>query len=313
MIQTIAEVDLPVNEALKIQRNHMMPDKVTGKEKRICIVTGTHGDELEGQYVCYEVVRRINRNREKLKGIVDVYPALNPLGMDSMIRGIPMFDLDMNRIFPGNEDGHMAEYVAHKIVESISGADLCIDIHASNVFLQEIPQARVSQMTAERLVPMAKWLNIDYIWVHAAATVLESTLAHSLNAIGTPTIVVEMGVGLRTTKRYCEQLTDGIFHAMVELGIWDDDAPLVREPIVSTDGKVGFVNAEYSGIFVPCVEHWKRIEKGQHIGDILEPIHGIAHPVYSPMKGLLFTLREHPIVTSGSLIARILGGITFDA
>lgn len=313
MIETVASVDLPVDEVLAIQRNHIEPETLTGDEKRICIVTGTHGDELEGQYVCYEVVRRINENKHRLKGIVDVYPALNPLGMDSMIRGIPMFDLDMNRIFPGNEDGHMAEYLAHKIVESISGADLCVDIHASNVFLQEIPQARVSEMTAKNLVPMAKWLNIDYIWVHAAATVLQSTLAHSLNSIGTPTVVVEMGVGLRTTKRYCEQLTDGLFNAMVQLGIWEGEAPKVREPIVSTDGHVGFVNAEYSGIFVPCVEHWKEIEKGQHIGDILEPIRGVAHPVYAPISGLLFTLREHPIVTSGSLIARILGGNTADA
>ena len=32
----------------------------------------------------------------KLKGIVEIYPALNPLGVDSISRGIPMFDLDMN-------------------------------------------------------------------------------------------------------------------------------------------------------------------------------------------------------------------------
>ena len=86
-----------------------MPEKLTGNEKRICIVTGTHGDELEGQYVCYELNRIIKNNMNKLKGIVDIYPALNPLGIDSIQRGIPMFDLDMNRIFPGNENGAMAD------------------------------------------------------------------------------------------------------------------------------------------------------------------------------------------------------------
>ena len=34
-----------------------------------------------------------------MKGIVEIYPALNPLGVDSISRGIPMFDLDMNRDF----------------------------------------------------------------------------------------------------------------------------------------------------------------------------------------------------------------------
>ena len=42
------------------------------------------------------------------------------------------------------------------------------------------------------------------MWVHGAATVLEATFAHSLNMIGTPVFVVEMGVGMRVTKEYCK-------------------------------------------------------------------------------------------------------------
>ena len=194
MVETVVSSALPVDELLSIRKNRLEPDHQSGREKRICIVTGTHGDELEGQYVCYEVNRRIQSQMENLKGIVDIYPALNPLGVDSITRGIPKFDLDMNRIFPGNKEGSMAEYIASEIVNDIDGADLCIDIHSSNIFLQEIPQVRISEETAKRLVPMAKHLNVDFIWVHSAATVLESTLAHTMNMRGVPTLVVEMGV-----------------------------------------------------------------------------------------------------------------------
>ena len=65
----------------------------------------------------------------------------------------------------------MPEYVASKIIEDIKEADMCVDIHSSNIFLMEIPQVRISEQTAEKLVPFAKKLNIDFIWVHAAATV----------------------------------------------------------------------------------------------------------------------------------------------
>ena len=51
---------------------------------------------------------------------------------------------------------------------------------------------------------------------------IESTFAHALNSIGTPTLVVEMGVGMRVTRAYGEQLTDGIFQLMRSLGIWKD-------------------------------------------------------------------------------------------
>lgn len=198
----VAAVGLAVDESLRVRKHVLEPEVLSGNEKRVCIVTGTHGDELEGQYVCYEINRIIKENPDKLKGIVDIFPALNPLGVDSISRGIPMFDLDMNRIFPGDPDGFAAELIASKIVEDISGADLCVDIHASNIFLREIPQARINVNMAKDLLPIASRLNLDFVWVHAAATVLESTLAYSLNAIGVPTIVVEMGVGMRITEEY---------------------------------------------------------------------------------------------------------------
>ena len=308
MIETIASVDMPVDEVLEIKKHRIMPKSgITGRERRISIVTGTHGDELEGQFVCYELSRRIKENPECLKGIVDIYPALNPLGIDSITRGIPAFDLDMNRIFPGSGEGSMVEYIASEIIESLKGSDMCIDIHASNIFLKEIPQARISKQTAQRLVPFAKLLNLDYIWVHSASTVLEATLAHSLNSVGTPTIVVEMGVGMRITKEYCNQLTDGIFVLMKELGIWTGEVIEPKEPIISKEEDVHFINASESGIFVPRVEHWNGVKKGAHIGDIVDPLRGtVLERIESPCGGLVFTLREYPVVDEGSLIARIL-------
>lgn len=308
MIETVVSVGLPIDEKLMIQKNRLIPQKgLSGGEKRISIVTGTHGDELEGQYVCYELQRRIRENIGCLTGIVDVYPAINPLGIDSITRGIPGFDLDMNRIFPGSEDGSMPEYIASGIIEDLSGSAAVIDIHASNIFLEEIPQVRINELSRDTLVPLAKLLNTDYIWVHSSATVLESTLAYSLNSIGTPTLVVEMGVGMRITKKFGDQLTDGIFTLMKELGIWSGEVVTPKEPIISEDGEVSFINAGKSGVFVPCVEHWKNVRKGGHIGDILNPLTGeINERISSPTDGIVFTLREYPIVNEGSLIARIL-------
>lgn len=308
MIQQVVSVGLPVDERLEIIKNRIEPDTgVTPDTKRICIVTGTHGDELEGQSVCYELVRRINENKHLLRGIVDVYPALNPLGVDTISRGIPMFDLDMNRIFPGSQNASTSEYIASETLNDILGADLCVDIHASNIFLRETPQVRVNELNADTLIPYAKMVNCDFVWVHTSATVLEATLAHSLNSRGTPCLVVEMGVGMRITQKYTEQLMDGLFCLMSNLGIWDAPAPEVREPVVSMDGSVSFLNAEASGIFIPRLEHWCHVSAGDCIGEIVEPVTGrILHRVCSEVCGRVFTLREYPVVYEGSLIARIL-------
>lgn len=45
----------------------------------------------------------------------------------------------------------------------------------------------------------------------------------------------------------------------MNLGIWTENP--VREPYVSVDEEVGFVNADASGIFVPAVPIWSYVEE----------------------------------------------------
>ena len=309
MIETVVSMELPVDEHLQIQKNRILPIHPTGKEKRFAVVTGVHGDELEGQFVCYELQRRLKAAPEQLKGIVDIYPAMNPLGIDSISRGIPMFDLDMNRIFPGTEEGPMMETLVKRLMDELEGADMCVDIHASNIFLMELPQVRINEETQEILVPYAKKLNVDLVWIHSAATVLESTLAYSLNKIGVPTLVVEMGVGMRITKSYGCQLVEGILNVMKEMGIWEGPVGEVCRPVVSFDRAVGYMNADTAGIFVPRTEIGDEVKAGQVLGEILNPLTGnIEQQVVAPIDGMVFTRREYPVVYSGSLLGRILGG-----
>jgi hypothetical protein len=304
MIETIASVPLAVNESLKIQKRRIQNGK---SRTRLSVVTGTHGDELEGQYLAYMLGSFIDNNIENLDGIVDIYPALNPMGIDSITRGIPMFDLDMNRVFPGTKDGTMVEVICSSIVDDLSGSDVCVDVHSSNIFLKEIPQIRISVPTADTLVPYAKMLNVDFVWIHESATVLESTLAHTLNTRGTKTLVVEMGVGMRVTKEYCQQLFDGIMNLMKELGMWNGETSPVREPVISIGHEVGFVNSDAAGIFVPCVNFGDNVKQGEYIGDVVDPLSSkVVEKVQAVCDGMIFTLREYPVVYGGSLLARIL-------
>ena len=243
-----------------------------------------------------------------LKGVVDIYPAINPLGIDSITRGIPAFDLDMNRLFPGNIDGNMTEYLAAGIINDIEGADVVIDIHASNIFLTEIPQIRINELHEDFLVPLAEKTNVDFIWVHGASTVLESTFAYALNSIGTPVLVVEMGVGMRITQSYGAQLVEGILNLMKEMGMWTGKTIEPRKPIISRDpDDVYYFNAEKSGVFIPAVKHWESLKKGDLIGRVVDPLGGVVlSEVVAPTDGILFTIRDFPIVDEGSLLGRLL-------
>ena len=271
MIEEVVSVELPVHERLVVRKNRLTNEGNGIDMPRISIVTGTHGDELDGQYICYEIIRRIEREKNKLKGIVDIYPDINPLGLDTGSRGIPMFDLDMNRTFPGDNNGAMNEYIAAGIVNDIIGSDFCLDIHSSNIFVKEVPQVRLNEQNEEKLIPYAKLLNADFVWIYSSITVLDATLAYSLNNMSVPTLVVEMGVGHRINVSYCRQLIKGIFNLMINMGIWEDDPLDVRQPIISTEGHVDFITACETGIFVSDIDKMGKISMGTHSGDVIEP------------------------------------------
>ncbi len=319
-VKSIVSTALAVDERLLIKKNTITGrGNAAGRGKRVCIVTGTHGDELEGQFVCYALNRILQENLDQLSGVVEVYPCLNPLGMDSIMRGIPGFDLDMNRIFPGGAEGTMAENSAYAIMQDLRGADMVIDIHSSNIFLREVPQVRINELTADTLLPLSLKLNMDFIWIHESATVLESTLAYSLNVTGTPCMVVEMGVGMRINHGLGRQLTTGILNLLRHMDMWQ--GPLsaagpygsaeggeveIRTPVISKGPQVCFINAAASGVFLTEIRNGCQVEKGQVLGEIVSALTGkVLNEITAPVSGYLFTIRAYPIVYEGSLIARI--------
>jgi len=308
MIETVVSIDLMVEEELKVKKNHLSPDFPKGDEKRICLVSGLYGDELQGQYICYEIIRRIKENYDCLTGIVDVYPSINLMGLDAKMREIPGSNMDMNTLFPGSKNGALGEYTASCLFDDLKGADVCIDLHSSNLYIHEIPQVRMNDDCVDSLMPIAKQLNTDMIWIHPSTSVLNGSLAFSLNQVGVKSMVIESGTAYRIHREYCDQLIDGLFALMSSMGIWNGDIKPVKDSIIATDESIAYINAESSGIFIPRVNIRDMVKVGEEIGTIVNVITGSVEEVVVATKdGLICSLREYPVIEEGSLLARIIG------
>lgn len=308
MIETIASVNLMVGETLKIKKNRLVPDFPTGKERRICLVSGIFGDELQGQYICYEVIRRIKKDFDKLTGIVDIYPSLNPMGMEAKTREIPGSELEMNGLFPGSPSGVMGEYAAYCIFEDMKGAEFCLDIHSSNMYLHEIPQIRMNDDCVDSVMPYAKLLNTDMIWVHPSNQVKNGSLAYELNRIGVKCCVTESCYAYKINQDYCNQIVDGIFALMKEMEIWSGDVIEPREPLVTNDDEVIYINSDWSGIFIPAVGVHSFVRKNDEIGKVVDVITGsVEEVIRAPKDGIITAMREYPAIEEGSLLTRMVG------
>lgn len=309
----VASMAMPVDERWVVRRCRYAPD---GESKgRVCIATGIHGDEIMGQLIVYGVVRRIMAEPQNLHGIVDVYPMLNPLGLDIGERMVPSTTrLDMNRAFPGRLDGTSLEGMCYKITQDMIGADLVLDIHASTHNKSELYEVRIISKHGERLVPLARTLCPEVIWVYPPKSEYAASLTSALCAAGTPALILEADERHRRPQDIADVVVSGIFCKLHEMGLWsgevckaperDEDIPCIHNP-----EEIATLTCETPGIYVPEDHIGKWVKAGALLGCVIDAMEGMRREeVIAPCDGLVFSQRSYSAVYPGTLIARLKKG-----
>jgi predicted deacylase len=99
-----------------------------------------HGDEVTGIVTIQEVFKAI-RKQPLLNGSLYAFPLMNPIGFETASRNITLSKEDLNRSFPGDKIGSVAERIADKIFSTIKETHpgLVLDLH--NDWMKSIPYA----------------------------------------------------------------------------------------------------------------------------------------------------------------------------
>lgn len=308
-ISTIASVAMPVGERWTVRRCRYAPD---GESRgRLCLATGMHGDETMGQLIVYGVVRRILAEPEHLLGAVDVYPMLNPLGLDVGERMVPSTSrLDMNRVFPGSLNGTALESLCYRVMRDMQDADMVLDIHASTHFKSELYEVRLCARDADRLFEDALALRPDLVWVMPDRNDFDASLTGALSKVGTKAMILEADERRRRPQEIADGVIDGIFCQMKRMGIWSGEAPAPRTagetPCVRKPRDVLRFSSDVAGIYVPkdCIGTWVR--EGDLLGEVIDALEGVCREeVRAPVDALVFSQRSYSPVYPGTLIARL--------
>jgi len=101
-----------------------------------------HGDEVTGIVTIQEVFKVIRR-QPLLSGSLYAFPLMNPIGFETASRNITLSKEDLNRSFPGDKIGSVAERIADIIFSTIKETHptLVLDLH--NDWMKSIPYTLV--------------------------------------------------------------------------------------------------------------------------------------------------------------------------
>jgi len=307
--EAIFTLELPLRVPCTLWRYRFAPvPPITGP--LVSVVSGLHGDELDGAYICYRLAQFLNNLPPgwTLKGTVHLLPNANPLGSNISERFIGFKGSDLNRQFPGRAETHAEEQLAWAIYKEAALAQVCVDIHSSNEFLMEVPQVRVADRP--HLKNLAQELGLDLVWTHSPHHWIGGTLAKALFERQVHALVVELGTAQRIHQAWSERVIRGILHLWVRLGVLQVQArlPIFSASYMADDNNVFYLNSPQAGLLIleNGVQAGTRVQAGQKLGQIMSPTQLTHTALHAPVDGYLFTLRVHPLVYEGSLVGRIV-------
>lgn len=94
-------------------------------EKSLAIVGAMRGDEIQQQYICSQLVRHLAQLEEEGRLVpgheILLIPSANPFSMNIGKRFWPMDNTDINRMFPGYDQGETTQRIAASLFEAIQG------------------------------------------------------------------------------------------------------------------------------------------------------------------------------------------------
>ncbi len=245
----------------------------------LCLTGGIHGDELNG----VEIVRRAFSavDATQLQGTLIGLPAINAEGVRSGDRY--MSDRrDLNRSFPGRAGGSVAALVAHAVFnEVIRKCDALADFHTASNSRTNLPQIR-----ADINDPDIEELAVHFgLGIVVAGSGPDSSLRREAAKAGIPAIIYEAGEPYRFQEHEIDAGVQGARNVMAYLDMIDAPENEVPETRIYERSRWIRVPPDNGGFFFPDIALGAKVEPGDKLGRIIDPLTDAEFAVVSTVSG----------------------------
>ncbi|WP_274474234.1 succinylglutamate desuccinylase/aspartoacylase family protein [Mangrovimonas aestuarii] len=266
----------------------------------VLFTAGIHGDEVNGVEIVRQIIAKgINKPK---KGTIICIPVINVFGFITLSRDFPD-GRDLNRVFPGKENGSLASRVAYKLInEVIPEVDLIVDFHTGGAGRFNAPQIRIVK-NDPNLDSLAHAFGAPFVLYTKN---INKSFRNTCFKLGKPILLFEGGksfhidssvtnTGVNGAKRILKHL--GMLSSRFKASIPKKQSVYIRES--------RWQRANFSGMFKPSAIISSKVKKGEIIGNITDPYGKFNHFVKAEYSGYIINVNESPIVYQGDALFHI--------
>lgn len=270
----------------------------------LVVTGGVHAAEYASIAAALELGQTLDPG--KIRGRVIVIPVINQAGFP--VRSIylnPQDGVNLNRVFPGKEDGSASEQIAAWVFNhAMQQADYFIDLHGGDLIealvpftlFPEVGQPVVDQASLE----LAEVFGIEYL-VRKEGT--SGSTFSAVAAAGIPSILVESGGQGIWPRSAVVRLTDGVTRVMQQYGMLAGGKPKPVNTIVLKD--FIWLRSEHTGFWYPSVAVGDGVKKGQELGMVKDVWGQILQTAQAPVDGRVLFLVSSLAINKGDPLLSI--------
>jgi predicted deacylase len=277
--------------------------------KRFTLTSGVHGDEMSSLHTVQTVMSRLNP--AEMSGTVMAVLDIARPAMESMQRRWPSsgrgFELsDMNRAWPGNENGlgavsRQAGLVFNRLLKP--NTDLAIDFHTGTTGL-DAAAFNIGEMRIPDVKTMMMLYPVSAIWDNPT---YPGVLQRAYTDAGIPCFTPEVGVARRLDPDAIALFVEGTMNVFKHYGVMpgaigrtavDANVYIGKNavPVLTTQG--GFIE-----LFVKMND---RVTVGQKVATQRNAFGEVVAEYASPANGLIGSLRTDATSEPGNVLLFIL-------
>ncbi len=267
----------------------------SGKEgPSLLLMAGLHGDEING----IEIIRRILVNDYNIVdcGKVIAIPILNVFGFIHFSREVPD-GKDVNRSFPGSENGSLASKVAHLFMkEIIPHIDYGVDFHTGGNQIDNYPQIRTVYSNKDN----AHLASLFQAPLNLHSDLIEKSLRWAAAKKKKPILVYEGGESLRFNEYAIQEGINGTLRLMKGLGMINEAPEATHDTILLR--KRTWLRSEYAGLWISTIKPGDIVEEGDQLGYITGPFGDFEVNIYAPKNGVIISVNKLCVVNRGDAL-----------
>ncbi|MGC9445035.1 MAG: succinylglutamate desuccinylase/aspartoacylase family protein [Candidatus Methanospirareceae archaeon] len=265
-----------------------------------------HGDEVGGIVVIQEVFKTIRK--QLLNGSIYAFPLMNPLGFETASRDIILSKEDLNRSFPGNKNGSLAERIADKTFSTIVQTNPAFVLDLHNDWRKSIPHALLDP--CPRTLGKAAYEKAQYLSEKTGLLVIRDTeelkrsLSYNLLQHDIPALTLELGESYVVNERNIEFGVHAIVNILAHLGMMTPLEKPFQYPVPElVRGKILAYShlplSSTSGIIRFLAKSGDLVIRGQAVAKIYNTFGKLQETIYALNDGIVLGHTDFSVAFPG--------------